>query len=191
MQLGFFFDQTRCTGCYTCQVSCKDWNDIPAGPASWMRVTYREEGKFPQVFAAYLANTCYHCVAPACVSVCPADAISKREADGVVVVKSGACLGKDKCQMCLEKCPYSAPQFGAEDNAKMQKCGFCLDRLTEGKEPICVAACPLRALAFGPMDELVRKYGNVRKAKDFIYSPQLDPSIIFKPRKKIFEDSSG
>jgi anaerobic dimethyl sulfoxide reductase subunit B (iron-sulfur subunit) len=38
MQLAFYFDQTRCTGCYTCAVACKDWHDVPAGPASWMRV---------------------------------------------------------------------------------------------------------------------------------------------------------
>ncbi len=24
MQLGFYFDQTRCTGCHTCVVACKD-----------------------------------------------------------------------------------------------------------------------------------------------------------------------
>ncbi|MFW9941118.1 MAG: 4Fe-4S binding protein, partial [Candidatus Thorarchaeota archaeon] len=22
-QMGFYFDQTRCTGCYTCSVACK------------------------------------------------------------------------------------------------------------------------------------------------------------------------
>ena len=25
MQIGFYFDQTRCTGCGACQVACKDW----------------------------------------------------------------------------------------------------------------------------------------------------------------------
>jgi len=189
MQLGFFFDQARCTGCYTCQLACKDWHDIPAGPVGWIRMTHREEGKFPRVFSAYLANTCYHCAAPPCVSVCPADAITKREADGVVVVESDVCLGKDDCQMCLEVCPYGAPQFGSEDNAKMQKCDFCLDRLREGKEPICVAACPMRALDFGPMDELCRKYGKVREVRGFVYLPQLEPAIVFRPRKALFENA--
>jgi anaerobic dimethyl sulfoxide reductase subunit B (iron-sulfur subunit) len=41
MQLAFYFDQTRCTGCYTCVVACKDWHDIPAGPASWMLIANR------------------------------------------------------------------------------------------------------------------------------------------------------
>ena len=48
MQVGFYFDQTRCTGCGACQVACKDWNDIPAGPVKWMRVLYTEKGEYPE-----------------------------------------------------------------------------------------------------------------------------------------------
>ena len=44
MQMGFYFDQTLCTGCYTCIVACKDWHDVPAGPASWMRLKTVEKG---------------------------------------------------------------------------------------------------------------------------------------------------
>jgi anaerobic dimethyl sulfoxide reductase subunit B (iron-sulfur subunit) len=32
MQVGFYFDQTRCIGCNACRVACKDWHDIAAGP---------------------------------------------------------------------------------------------------------------------------------------------------------------
>jgi NADPH-dependent glutamate synthase beta subunit-like oxidoreductase len=97
MQLGFFFDQTRCTGCYACQVACKDWHDIPAGPASWIRVTHIEEGKFPNLFAAYLINPCFHCADPPCISVCPAEAITKREEDGVVIVDREKCKEANRC----------------------------------------------------------------------------------------------
>ncbi|MCL2750988.1 MAG: 4Fe-4S binding protein, partial [Coriobacteriia bacterium] len=27
-QLGFFFDNSRCTGCKTCEMSCKDYKDL-------------------------------------------------------------------------------------------------------------------------------------------------------------------
>ena len=47
MQIGFYFDQTRCTGCSACRVACKDWHDIPAGPENWMRIHYTEKGTFP------------------------------------------------------------------------------------------------------------------------------------------------
>jgi anaerobic dimethyl sulfoxide reductase subunit B (iron-sulfur subunit) len=126
MQTGFYFDQTRCTGCFTCVVACKDWHDVPAGPASWMRVTTIEKGKCPDVFVAFLAAACYHCTKPACVDACSASAITKRKQDGIVVVDREACLGRDQCQLCLESCPYDAPQFGAEESAKMQKCDLCL-----------------------------------------------------------------
>ena len=183
MQMGFYFDQNRCTGCFTCIVACKDWNNVEAGPASWRRVFTLESGKYPELFVAFLSAACHHCVVPACVSVCPVDAISKREQDGVVVVDREACLGKDACEMCLEACVYKAPQFGSEENAKMQKCHFCLDRIEQGKKPACVDACPMRAMDSGPIEELRAKYGDVREAEGFIYSETLMPCIIFKPKK--------
>ena len=30
-QVGFFYDQTRCAGCKTCQVACKDKNRLEVG----------------------------------------------------------------------------------------------------------------------------------------------------------------
>ena len=183
MQTGFYFDQTRCTGCFTCVVACKDWHDVPAGPASWMRVTTIEKGKYPDVFVAFLATPCYHCLEPACVDVCPVNAITKRAKDGIVVVDREACLGRDKCQLCLKACPYDAPQFGAEENAKMQKCDLCLERWVEHKKPICVDACPMRALDAGTIKELRAKYGDIKEAEGFVYSEKLSPAIVFKPKK--------
>ena len=134
---------------------------------------------------AFLFNTCCHCTDPACVSACPVNAISKREMDGIVVVDREKCLGKDDCGLCKEACPYEAPQFGAEENAKMQMCNLCLDRLAEDKKPICVAACRTRALDAGPMDELRTKYGDTKDAVDFSYSTEIKPSIVFKPKEPV------
>ena len=52
----------------------------------------------------------------------------------------------------------------------MQKCNFCYERLKEGKQPICVDACPMYALDSGPLDELKSKYGNVTEVEGFSYS---------------------
>lgn len=56
-----------------------------------------EEGKFPNVFVAYLVVPCYHCEAPVCMDRCPEDAIRKREEDGIVMVDREVCLGESNC----------------------------------------------------------------------------------------------
>jgi len=183
MQLGFYIDQSRCTGCYTCTVACKDWHDIPAGPANWRWVVTLEKGQFPHVFAAFLSLSCLHCDQPTCISVCPADAISKRQEDGIVIVDQDACLGKDACGQCKEACPWGAPQFGVEQDAKMQKCHLCLERWQENKKPVCVEACPMRALDAGPVDELAAKYGKLREVEGFKYDEENQPSVVFKSRE--------
>jgi anaerobic dimethyl sulfoxide reductase subunit B (iron-sulfur subunit) len=150
-----------------------------------MRIQTIEQGKYPEPFVAFLSSPCYHCARPSCVDACPVNAISKREQDGIVVVDRETCLGKDKCQLCFEVCPYGAPQFGAEENAKMQKCDLCIERWTEGKKPICVAGCPTRALDAGPVAEIKTKYGESREATGFAYNDKLMPSVIFRPKLKV------
>ncbi len=187
MQLAFYFDQSRCTGCFACCIACKDWHDIPPGRARWMRVSCIEEGEFPKVFVAYLASACHHCHQASCVSACPAEAITKREEDGIVVVDRDKCLGESVCGApCKLACPYDSPQFGDEENARMQKCDLCLERWQTGKKPVCVDACPTRALSSGPLDEFRAKYGDVHEAAGFIYSAELEPSTIFKPKPRSF-----
>jgi anaerobic dimethyl sulfoxide reductase subunit B (iron-sulfur subunit) len=180
-QLGIYYDQTRCVGCYTCVVACKDWHDVPAGPASWMKVHSIEKGTFPDLFAAYLIRPCYHCEYPLCVSACPADAIHKSAETGIVSVDRKLCLGLESCGgMCRESCPYEAPQFGAGEDRRMQKCDLCAERWAEGKKPICVEGCPMRALDAGPLKELIQKYGDNHDAAGFEYRADLKPSIVIK-----------
>lgn len=183
MQMGFYFDQSRCTGCYTCVIACKDWHSVGIEAANWIKITTLENGRFPDVFLSHLWIGCYHCIHPACVEVCPANAISKRQEDGIVVVDRGSCLGKDECGLCKMACTYGVPQFGDEDNAKIQMCSFCLDRVIESGKPICVDACPMRALDAGPMDQLRARYGDTKNVEGFTYSTETNPSIIFKPRR--------
>jgi anaerobic dimethyl sulfoxide reductase subunit B len=186
MQKGFYFDQTRCTGCYTCMIACKDWHEVDIGsePEDWIRVVSIEKGIFPDLFAAYLVLPCLHCETPACVDACPVGAISKGEADGVVAVDRDACMGNEDCDAyCKSACPWGVPGFGPEKGAKMQKCDLCAKRASEGKAPICVEACPMFALDAGPMDELKKKYSGLGRAEGFTTDSGIGPSIIFKPKK--------
>jgi len=184
-QMGFYFDQTRCTGCYACVIACKDWYDLSDPAVSCLRIQTIEKGKFPSPFLAHLFVPCYHCENPPCVVVCPAGAIEKRESDGLVVVDGAKCQGKTKCgSLCLGSCPWGAPQFGVESDAKMQKCDFCSDKLERGEKPICIAACPMYALDAGTLDELRARYGDSKSAAGFIYPPGLKPSVVFKAKQE-------
>jgi len=185
MQIGFYFDQTRCTGCSACRVACKDWNDVPAGPENWMRIKGIEKGKLPEVYVGYMVGPCFHCINPVCVPACPVKAISKRDEDGIVVVDSNTCVGNVECdEKCLKACPYNAPQFGPEKGSKMRKCNFCLDRHINNKIPACVESCPVRAFDSGFFDELRETHGSTRETVGFKYSKRADPAVVFKPKLK-------
>ncbi len=183
-QMGFYFDQTRCIGCYTCSVACKDWNDIPIG-INWRKIKIKEDGIFPKLFLTYLSTACNHCINPPCVKACPVEAIIKRESDGIVIVNSKKCIGKKECgAKCLKACPWDVPQFGSAENAKMEKCNFCLERLEKGQQTICVEACPMFALDAGTLEELREKYGSIVEAEGFSYIEKFKPSVIFKSKQK-------
>lgn len=180
-QMGIYFDQTRCTGCYACVIACKDHYDTPAGTGGRMRVTCIERGKFPDLFAAYLAFACGHCENPPCIQSCPESAIYKRGLDGMVIVDSDKCAGRDACpEKCLKACPWDAPGFGPEPEAKMYKCDLCAERLDQGKRPVCEEACPMFALEIAPLKELRQKYGDFPEAEGFKYLKRSGPAVVFK-----------
>lgn len=156
MQKGFYFDQARCTGCFTCSVACKDWHDTPAGPAAWMRIHYREEGNFPKLFVSHVAAPCYHCAQPVCAYVCPNEALTKQEADGIVLVDRDKCRGEKPC--------------GIIDESKMGA-DFLYG---EGQAP-CQAACPAHLYIPGYI-ALIAK-GKNREALELIRRNMPLPSV--------------
>ncbi len=89
----------------------------------------------------HLSISCNHCEDPICVEVCPTGAMQKRE-DGLVLVNENQCIG---CQYCAWACPYGAPQFHPAEG-RITKCDFCVEEIEKGNPPVCVAACPMRAL---------------------------------------------
>lgn len=185
-QYGFFIDLSRCTGCNACVIACKQWHDIPPGPVKWLRVYQWEKGSFPDIDLRVLPVMCFHCEKPVCAGACPNGAIYKEGKYGAVLVKLDRCTGERKCWTA---CPYGAPQFeGDGPGLKMSKCDMCLDRLEQGNKPICVLSCSLRALEFGPLDELREKYGNLRQIEEMPRGSLTGPAVVFKtadPKKQI------
>jgi len=103
-----------------------------------------------------------------------------------VLIDSEKCTGRRKC---WQACPYGSIVFPSDDHgAAAGKCTMCLDRLEEGKKPICVLSCSLRALEFGPLDQLRNQFGDLQQLEE-LPSPRItSPSIIFKrpdPKKII------
>ena len=184
MQYGFFFDQSRCTGCRSCTLACKSWHRLPAGPLKYLKLYEYEKGSFPLVRVHFQWVPCYHCEEPACVSACPVNAIHKEPKYGAVLIDSEKC---DGCRLCYDSCPYGAPVFEGDNlDAKAQKCDMCIDRLEAGDQPMCVLTCSTRALDFGPLKEMEERYGSKRDMEDLPDSRATKPAVVFKahPLKK-------
>lgn len=198
MQYGFYFDQTRCIGCNACSVSCKDWNQVNPGPVRWRDQRNYETGK--SVFEN-LTMSCNHCENPACVDACSLKAIVKQP-NGIVLVDRSKCRG---LELCITACPFASPQiasYNQEPRKKaewtithpVQKCKYCYERVEDGQSPVCVSACPVRALDYGDLKDLQEKYPDaVRLNKDdfpYAYSNpegRLDtnPSFLIKKRNTL------
>lgn len=198
MQLGFYFDQTRCIGCNACTVSCKDWNQVNPGPVRWRKQENHEKNNGVSVFEN-LTMSCNHCEEPACLTACAANAITKTD-KGIVIVD------RNKCQAlkaCITACPFAAPHI-ADDlqepkkgenwvvDHPMQKCKYCWERIEDGNSPVCVSACPVRALDYGDIYDLQRKYPDAVRMNptDFPYAyvnntNDTKPSFFIKKRANL------
>lgn len=160
MQMSFLFDPSRCVNCYACEIACKQENSLApqiycqpgsTGPR-WRKVMTLEEGHFPDTKIAYLSLSCMHCGDPDCIKACPAKAISKRPADGIVEINPTKCIG---CRFCSWACKFGAPQFGLDGH--MQKCQMCQSLLEKGEQPACVTTCTTGAIQYGNVDEISTK----------------------------------
>ncbi len=144
---GMIIDLTRCTGCHSCELACKLENKVPI--SIWrMWVKEGVKGNYPDIMRVYLPILCNQCDNPTCVTVCPVKASIKRD-DGIVIVDPHRCIG---CRYCMAACPYGMrhvnPLLGI-----VQKCDFCLHRVTEGEKPACVISCPNGAMIFGDLSD--------------------------------------
>ncbi|MGM0668347.1 MAG: 4Fe-4S dicluster domain-containing protein, partial [Gemmatimonadota bacterium] len=160
MSAAILIDITRCVGCEECVLACKEENDL--GPDRLRPGQEAVDGLSATRYSTilrkpddhFIRQQCRHCLEPACVSACLVGAMQKTP-EGAVIYDSELCMG---CRYCLVACPYGIPRYEWDEAAPLvRKCHLCYHRITEGREPACVEACPEDALLFGDRDELLQE----------------------------------
>ena len=114
-QMAFYFDGTRCTGCKTCEMSCKDFNDLGVG-LTFRKVFEATLGETTRDADGAITTTCVSY--PVSMSVqplrqpglhgrCPQAAISKNSETGFVEVDREVHRLR---HLRSDDAPYSAPK---------------------------------------------------------------------------------
>ena len=97
------------------------------------------------------------------------------------------CIG---CGYCALSCPYRVPSLDRRAGHSV-KCDGCKDRVAQGKKPICVEACPLRALDFGDIEQLRSDFGDVAAIAPLPDSSATRPNIVITPPAAACADVAG
>lgn len=184
-ELAFFTDTSICSGCKSCEVTCKQWNQLQADPIKWSGYSYDNTQdltatnwrhvKFIERFDE--RNT--------------QDRPAPKSLEGLLhEPKNGMWLFQtDQCKHCQESpcheaCPTGAIMrneyggiyyqtdicmgcgmcvagcpFGvpqiSDATGHSMKCAECYDRLRDGLTPACQLACPTGAIQFGLREEML------------------------------------
>jgi Fe-S-cluster-containing dehydrogenase component len=173
--LGILYDSTLCVGCQVCMVACKKANDMPLEfhgnqkrwdnpvdlSAKTLNIIKAYENGIPKSKDreidgyAFVKRQCMHCVDPACVSACPASAMTKDAKTGIVSYNKDACIG---CRYCQVACQFNIPKFEWDNPfPKIVKCQLCSHLLAKGRIPACSNECPTGASLFGPVKDLLKE----------------------------------
>ncbi|MCK5436566.1 MAG: 4Fe-4S dicluster domain-containing protein [Desulfobulbaceae bacterium] len=171
MRYAMVIDLGRCMGCHSCVVGCKAEHNVPDDlNRSWVKTLGPSRTRQGIAFTFYPGH-CNHCDEPACVNVCPAplaeisysDPVTGNEkkmvvaatwkdpVNGIVRIDGERCIG---CGACVDACPYHARYMNTQtEKPRADKCSFCIERVEQGMEPVCVETCPCGARFFGDMED--------------------------------------
>jgi Fe-S-cluster-containing dehydrogenase component/formate-dependent nitrite reductase membrane component NrfD len=190
----FLIDQDTCIGCHACTVACKAEHQVPLGVnRTWVK--YIERGEFPDTRRFYSVNRCNHCDDAPCVSICPTNALFRRD-DGIVDFNDSSCIG---CKSCMNACPYDALYVNPETQT-VHKCNFCTQRVEVGLEPSCVVVCPTQSIFAGDIHDPTSKISQMlgrhettvkqpeQGTKPHVFYKGVDQAAIDPLRTKIAED---
>ncbi|MCL4162708.1 UNVERIFIED_CONTAM: hypothetical protein GTU68_048607 [Idotea baltica] len=161
---------------------------------------------------------CQHCQNAPCEPVCPVYATYHNE-EGLNAMIYNRCVGT---RYCGNNCSYKVrrynwfefdwpeplnwqlnPDVTKRTAGVMEKCTFCVQRITEGKskakdlgrmiedgdvQPACVQSCPTEALAFGNFNDKSSKVYGLSKSdrayKVLDHHLNTQPSVIYLKNRK-------
>ncbi len=188
---GMIIDLNACTGCSACMVACRAENNIAItgpkeaaynGTIQWMRIERTWKGRGRDIRVENRPVNCQQCYDAPCEPVCPVLATYTND-EGVSVQVYNRCVGTRYCGL---NCPYQGRFFNWFDYAWaptmevqlnpdvtrrtrgiMEKCSFCIQRITAAErqaelekrpvretdiQPACAQSCPAQALHFGDLN---------------------------------------
>ncbi len=176
----FVIDANKCSGCYNCQIACKDehcendWMPYalpqPHSGQFWMRVKQKDHGQVPKVWVEYTPWPCMHCDDAKCMQAAP-DAVYQRD-DGLVVIDPVRAKGHREL---VDACPYGAVFYNEELDVP-QKCTGCAHLVDEGKLPHCVDLCATGALRFGDEEDFAEE---LARAETFVPEEGCKPRVYY------------
>jgi len=126
--------------CRTCDEKCPVKCSYPFHPVNDGSLQLRELIAWESV--------CRRCSQPGCVASCPTEALKKTD-DGRIRRSFNLCIS---CKSCTLGCPFGTilPELLPYLTTG---CDYCLGRLEEQQQPLCVQTCPAGAIEYREVPE--------------------------------------
>jgi len=130
-----YIDLEKCRQCTECTSAC-----------SYFYHPFNQGIQFLREIAEF-SHTCRQCLEAPCVKACPFEALEKGS-DGIVKRYNMRCVS---CNTCSYACPFGTIIPEVIPYA-VSRCDFCVDRLKEDENPVCLNNCGEKAVDYGEFE---------------------------------------